>query len=243
MVGESDFVICNPNAGILVVEVKGGGIRYDPSESNHWYSIDRHGNEHQIKDPFEQSKNYQFRILDLVKRRARNLSRSHFPLGHSVAFPDVSNRELGRIVSHNRPREIIACSDDLLDLMSWYADATKFWSGKEGIEPLGAQGIREIEKIMLAPVLARPSISSRLRDQEERRIKLTDDQARLLHCLEHHTRVNITGGAGTGKTVLAKKLAEKFAADGKRTALVCYNALKRSHCTFIRPTPSTIMLF
>ena len=107
--------------------------------------------------------------------------------------------------------------------MSWYAEATKFWSGKEGIEPLGAQGIREIEKIMLAPVLAKPSISSKLRDQEEQRIKLTDDQARLLHCLEHHTRVNITGGAGTGKTVLAKKLAEKFAAEGKRTALVCYN--------------------
>ena len=96
-------------------------------------------------------------------------------------------------------REMIACSDDLLDLMSWYAEATKFWSGKEGIEPLGAQGIREIEKIMLAPVLARPSISSRLRDQEERRIKLTDDQARLLHCLEHHTRVNITGGQGPEK--------------------------------------------
>ena len=96
-IGESDFVICNPNAGILVVEVKGGGIRYDPSESNHWYSIDRYGNEHQIKDPFEQSKNYQFRILDLVKRKARNLTRSHFPLGHSVAFPDVSNRELGEL--------------------------------------------------------------------------------------------------------------------------------------------------
>ena len=74
-----------------------------PSESNHWYSIDRYGNEHQIKDPFEQSKNYQFRILDLV-RKARNLTRSHFPLGHSVAFPDVSNREIGRIVSHNGER-------------------------------------------------------------------------------------------------------------------------------------------
>ena len=41
--------------------------------------------------------------------------------------------------------------------------------------------------------------------------------------MEVHDRVNISGGAGTGKTVLAKKLAEKFSLDGRKTALLCYN--------------------
>lgn len=222
-VGENDFLICNPNAGILVVEVKGGGIRYDPSMGSQWFSIDRNGLEHEIKDPFEQSKKYQFRIMDLVKEKVRGLRSSHFSIGHSVAFPDISNNDLGKIVAHNRPREIILCGDDLEDLSSWYDSAVHFWSGKEKIEPIGAQGLREIERVFLKPVYAKPSISVKLRDEELERIKLTDEQARLLLCLESHTRVNITGGAGTGKTVLAKRLAETFSMKGKSTALVCYN--------------------
>lgn len=38
-----------------------------------------------------------------------------------------------------------------------------------------------------------------------------------------HDRVNITGGAGTGKTVLAKKLTEQFADQGLKVAFICYN--------------------
>ena len=70
-VGESDFVIFNPRSGILVVEVKGGGVKYNPKDSSHWMSVDRAGNEHVIKNPFEQAKNYQFKILDLVKSQVR----------------------------------------------------------------------------------------------------------------------------------------------------------------------------
>lgn len=222
-VGETDFVIFNPKAGILVVEVKGGGIRYEPEKSSDWKSIDRKGKEHLIKDPFEQSKNYQFRILDLIKGRVRSLKNLNFPLGHSVAFPDIKQSALGAIIAHNRPREIIACADDLNNLYRWYASTIKFWHGEGELTALGDQSIRELERIFLKPVYAKPSMSIKLKDEELQRIKLTDDQARLLLYLENHDRINISGGAGTGKTVLAKKFAEKFGMEGKRTALICYN--------------------
>ena len=48
-VGESDFVIFNPRSGILVVEVKGGGVKYNPKDSSHWMSVDRVGNEHALR--------------------------------------------------------------------------------------------------------------------------------------------------------------------------------------------------
>ena len=204
-IGESDFVIFNPSGGVLVVEVKGGGVRYEPERGSSWFSIDRHGTEHKIHDPFEQSKNYQFRVLNLVKKRVRGLKNTHFTLGHSVAFPDVRKSSLGQIISHNRPKEIIACSEDLAELGAWYDSAHHFWSGRQKLEPLGHAGLREVEKVFLKPVFAKPSLSAVLNDEEITRIKLTEDQARLLFCLEHHDRVNITGGAGTGKTVLAKK--------------------------------------
>ena len=222
-VGESDFVIFNPRSGILVVEVKGGGVKYNPKDSSHWMSVDRVGNEHVIKNPFEQAKNYQFKILDLVKSQVRGMKSTHFPLGHSVAFPDLKANQLKSLISHDRPRDVIACGDDLYDLLAWYEKASTFWSGKRETEPIGAQAIKEIEKVFLKPVYARPTILSKIEDEEDSRIKLTDEQARLLFSLEVHDRVNISGGAGTGKTVLAKKLAEKFSLDGRKTALLCYN--------------------
>ncbi len=222
-IGESDFIIFNPHGGVLVVEVKGGGIRYDPMRESSWFSIDRSGIEYKIQNPFEQSKNYQFRVLDLIKKRVRGLKNTHFPLGHSVAFPDVRKSALGQIISHNRPKEIIACAEDLADLETWYDGAHRFWSGKQKIQPLSREGVREVERVFLKPVFAKPSVSAILDEEETARIKLTEDQARLLFCLEHHDRVNIIGGAGTGKTVLAKKAAEKFSIENKRTALICYN--------------------
>ena len=49
--GECDFVIAHPRRGILVLEVKGGAVAFDP-ESDQWTSRDRAGVEHRIKDPF-----------------------------------------------------------------------------------------------------------------------------------------------------------------------------------------------
>ena len=52
---EADFVIFSPLHGVLVVEVKGGGIKYDKS-IDQWYSLDRHRNTHKIKNPIRQAK-------------------------------------------------------------------------------------------------------------------------------------------------------------------------------------------
>ena len=38
--GECDFLIANPTHGILAIEVKGGGIEFDP-ERDQWISVDR----------------------------------------------------------------------------------------------------------------------------------------------------------------------------------------------------------
>lgn len=222
-VGESDFVIFNPDSGILIVEVKGGGIRYNPDQDPNWYSVDRNGAQHKIKDPFEQSKNYQFRILSLIQKTLRSLKNSHFPLGHSVAFPDISSKDLGKIISHNRPREIIACADDLNHLDEWYKKTSQFWSGKGSVNALGSLAIAEIEKLFLKPVFARPSTLVQIEDEEAERIRLTDDQMRLLMFLQYQNKVNISGGAGTGKTVLAKKMVEQFSQGGNRVAFLCYN--------------------
>jgi hypothetical protein len=52
---------------------------------------------------------------------------------------------------------------------------------------------------------------------------LTQQQFHLLEAISELPRVMITGGAGTGKTVMAGRLAQTLAEAGKRTPLVRYN--------------------
>ena len=46
---EADFVIFAPQYGVLVIEVKGGGIEYD-EQIRQWYSIDKHKKRHELNN-------------------------------------------------------------------------------------------------------------------------------------------------------------------------------------------------
>src|ERR1035438_4784556 len=41
--GEADFILTHPRFGVIVLEVKGGGIRYEGPRLQ-WFSRDRYGN-------------------------------------------------------------------------------------------------------------------------------------------------------------------------------------------------------
>jgi hypothetical protein len=51
--GEIDFLIVHPDHGLLILEVKGGGIQIRDGQ---WYSIDRFGDVHEIKNPVVQAR-------------------------------------------------------------------------------------------------------------------------------------------------------------------------------------------
>src|SRR5690606_1112039 len=66
-------------------------------------------------------------------------------------------------------------------------------------------------------------LSARIQDEEVRRIELTRRQAMILDMLRRQRRVMISGGAGTGKTLIAREKAVRLADEGLRTLLVCFN--------------------
>ena len=222
-VAECDFLIIHPEFGILAVEVKGGGIEFDPQHDGEWYSTGRDGHRVKIKDPFQQSVSTGYKALNLIKT-ARGIRNRKLSFGHTVAFPDISVKQLTSLLGHNRPREIVACFEDLKDLNKWYLKAVTYWRGQEtSFDQLQKIDIEEIKRLLLKPVFASPSVANLLDREEERRIRLTEEQLALVRFLQHQKRANIIGGAGTGKTVLALHLAENFAAEGKRTLLLCFN--------------------
>ena len=60
--GQIDFIVAHSEHGILLIEVKGGRIRYD-GPMRHWISTDRHGTDHEI-DPFRQAVEGKYALLN-----------------------------------------------------------------------------------------------------------------------------------------------------------------------------------
>jgi superfamily I DNA/RNA helicase len=60
-----------------------------------------------------------------------------------------------------------------------------------------------------------------LEEDEREILRLTEEQFSVLDLLSRLRKVAVTGGAGTGKTILAREKARRLAAEGFRTLLTC----------------------
>ena len=225
--GEADFVILVPERGILVVEVKGGGVQFEPATSQ-WTSIDKHGTSHPIKDPFAQARNEKHSILRAIKDDAawRRAQSHRVNIGHAVLLADVER--VDGMVGVNSPRQIIGCSTDIPACEQWILQALSYWSGQDGTGagvPLTKAGIAAVEAVLFKRLEARPLLAHKLAEEERVRVLLTEQQSRVLRALGSRTHAAICGGAGTGKTLLALERARVTARRGMKTLLLTYNRL------------------
>lgn len=221
--GEADFVVFDPSGGMLVIEVKGGGVSFH-ADTGEWWSIDSAGTRHPIKDPFRQACAEKHALLGLLRSHPswRQIANRRIAAGHAVFFPDVS--DLRPLVAPQRPRTLVGGREDLTDLRRFVAGALSYWSASDAtLRPLGREGLECVRKCFCSDIDVRPLISVKLRDEEEHRVRLTTQQARFLRSIGSHVRAVICGGAGTGKTILAMEKAKDAAAKGRRTLLLCYN--------------------
>lgn len=227
--GETDFLIVHPDHGYLCVEVKGGGVGFDGG-TGHWYSIDRNNVKHEIKNPVEQVMRAKYSIL--TKLREGPQWGRHGPgrisCGHAVFFPDINDAV--PIIRSDLPECLIGVADDLGNIDDWTRGALEYWSSNDDrAEPIGRRGMEIIRNTFAHSFEVSPLVSARIREQEEQRLRLTQDQLRVLDVLRSQRRVSISGGAGTGKSVLAVEKAKRLALDGFNTLLTCYNRQLADH--------------
>ncbi len=220
MDGETDFVVAHPDNGILIIEVKGGKIRYE-GETDRWFSIDGKGNEHRIDDPFKQVVKSKYALLDKIKQ-VPAWKHKWVRLGHCVIFPD-SARPTGPI-STDSAHEMIAFARDLGWMARWLETAWEYWGGKniEGVE-LGARGMEMIEKLLGHSFQLEHPLAADIAADSRQILQLTEGQYNMLRLLSKRRRVAISGGAGTGKTMLALEKAKRLADEGMKVLLTCFN--------------------
>jgi hypothetical protein len=243
--GETDFIVCTPDAGYVCIEVKGGGIEFD-SATGHWFSVDRNLVRHPIKNPYEQAKRAKYSINAKLNESQhwKDLKLCDVVRGHAVFFPDIGGPR--GLAGPAMPDVLIGCAPNLENPHAWIEAVFQYWKNQvASSSPLGAQGVKTIRAIFARSFTARPLVSAQLRDQEERRLRLTEDQIRVLDFLGARRRAAISGGAGTGKTVLAVEKAQRLASEGFNTLLTCYNRPLADHLAQVcLGTPNlTVMSF
>jgi hypothetical protein len=88
---------------------------------------------------------------------------------------------------------------------------------------LKLEGIEQLRTVLSGRGLTQRDIVARSQENEDAAQILTEHQAVILDAIRLLNRIEVRGGAGSGKTFLAVEQARRLSADGKRVALVCYS--------------------
>jgi AAA domain/Nuclease-related domain len=208
--GEGDFVVADPDRGLLAVEVKGGNVE---QRDGRWFQ-----NGHAMHtDPRTQGNEFVRKLISRLERDACAPS----AYGVATCFPDVSfdappdQDDLSRTTIGKQ--DLPWLDERLKSLMEHALPRSR--------RPRG-RWIDHLHKIWGETWIPKLGLGHRAHLEDTERAKLDADQFRILDMVEANSNLLVEGGAGTGKTLIAREAACRFAEKGSRVLLLCFtNAL------------------
>lgn len=219
--GECDFILAHAELGILTLEVKGGAVAYDP-RVDRWTSRDRWKVTHNIKNPVRQARSAKHELLKRLNA-SRQWKARRIRARHGVVLPHSSSPpgDLGA----DMPQRIFCFAGQFEEgFRDWVLERFGDAPRDEGhTKELGPDGLQALEKILAEPFQLRTPLGTVLSRDDAALQVLTQQQFHILRAIEAVPRAAISGGAGTGKTVLAMEEARRCAEGGAHTLFVCYN--------------------
>ena len=210
---EADLTVAWPGVGVGVLEVKGGSVSLDRGE---WRQ--RQDGVDQVIRPVDQAVACKYLLCEYLAEHPR-WSAGRPRTAHLVALPATT-----------LPTDFMAPG-----LARWMAidkadvphAAARIKAALQKVrdEPDAptADDVEDMVDCLAGTAIPQQDLLAELAEREARCDLLTKDQAKVLTLLESFPRVEIRGGAGSGKTWLAVEKARRLAAEGQRVALMCYS--------------------
>jgi DNA helicase IV len=213
--GECDFLVLNPDYGVLVVEVKGGIVSF---HNQKWTSINHLGVRKDISDPEKQTNDSKHELVSILKK---NNVRAYITT--AVWFPDTDIQKSSLPLS--LPREVILDMNSFDNIEKRLIEVFKFRMSKESFLPkkMLLNDFNRLLQVLNPKVSFKIPLKRIGQKLNTLYIKLNEEQSRVFEQLEDNNFISVKGHAGTGKTVLAVKKALKDSTAGKKVLYLCYN--------------------
>lgn len=204
---EGDFVIAIPKQGMLVVEVKGGRMEL---VGGRWL---QNGRELDVA-PRQQAQGFVRALTAAIQARGAMAP----PWEIVCAFPDVEFSEgpkAGDVAGLVLGERELTWLGQSLPLFAERALANRQ-------RPANDSWIDCVHELWGETWVPCVSLADRVEDAERRRIALDEEQLAILDVVGDNARALVEGGAGTGKTIIARELIRRHAQKGKRTLYLCF---------------------
>jgi hypothetical protein len=221
---EIDFVVIVPDTGILCIEIKSheditfDGYRWHPETIK--------------RSPFKQASDARYtfyrRLADIAPQfkpvpvvHCCIFPRAPFDLGPNLSVPPWELMDLRAFRAFNSGSDF--CADLKARMNKSIGADARVTPLKRHLSP---SQIDTIIKLCVPVRKSSPDSREEIRRREEAVEKvLRQQQKPVLQLTALNKRVIVSGGAGTGKTLIAMEVARRAAEKGLRVALLCYNQL------------------
>lgn len=215
---EADLVVLMPDVGVVALEVKGGSVWWDDG-----WRIMRRGREAVIH-PVDQARDVKYALRGYVEGDPRWGSRTRVAWAHAVVTPysdfgdDFALPDLPRWALHDAGDQ-----EHLAGRLRHNAQRMT-----HGHRVATADDVDEIADILTGRLPTSYDARAEADERADAADRLTLEQATLLRVTRLLNRVEVRGGAGSGKTVLALQQAKELTRGGhdrkpQRVALLCYS--------------------
>ncbi|WP_100500812.1 NERD domain-containing protein [Geodermatophilus chilensis] len=210
---EADLIVGWPGVGVAVIEVKGGSVSLDRGV---WRQVGD-GVDREIH-PVDQAVACKYLLCDYLAEHPR--WRAGRPrVAHLVALPATTLPD-----AFLAPRLARWMAIDTTDVPHAAARIrAALQQVRDEPDPATAEDVEDLVDCLAGTAIPQQHLVAWLAEREAACDLLTRDQAKVLDLLSGRNRVEITGGAGSGKTWLAVEKARRLGAEGQRVALMCYS--------------------
>lgn len=226
--GEIDFIVMIPDRGVFVLEVKGGEISY---EEGRWFATE-HRN--RIQDPFAQANRNLHNFIEFIMVKSKREDNfSNIRMGYAVVFPDITFDGISVLPDVAEEQVLDAVGLFPENLYAYFERLASFYQTRTrdnlNLYPPNLQTVQKLRKFLRPKVDWKLSLSTEIQGFDYEIIQMTNRQSFILESLMENARCLIRGGAGTGKTLLAKHFANLLIEQEKRFAFFCYNRRLAQH--------------
>lgn len=240
-----DFIIIDPESGVLVIEVKGWRVDWIVSASSEEIVIRQAGREYTDQHPLRQARNYQTLLMlrcqshpysSVLLNDNQTRPRLGFRFGHLTILTGILRSDLKeKQLDHLFPAEATICSDELPELnaanpASLRARLSDAYHPNIPKRILSTGQVNLVRAIIHPVELPRKSAVPATTQFSWKDLRVLDlEQERTARDMRSGHRV-LYGVAGSGKTVILTARAKLIAEDRLRRILVlCYNKALAKH--------------